>query len=191
MTKAWLRKKYLTRRKSMDDMTYRVLSQKIQALFLNYFNLEKFRNIHTYLSLYKNKEVDTHYIILHTLQNRRDNTSVSVPKLSSQGIQSYQLDVHTQMKENQWGIQEPVNSRLVHEHALELIILPLIIFDKRGYRVGYGKGHYDRYLKTCNQSARKVGLCFEAPVEAIEDIDAYDMPMDYCVTPNEVFRFDQ
>ena len=67
--------------------------------------------------------------------------------------------------------------------------LPVIAFDEQGYRVGYGRGYYDRLLKQCRPDVTKVGLCFEAPVPAIEDLHVYDVPMDYCITPSQVFRW--
>ena len=188
MTKARVRKKYLAQRKSMDEATYQTGSQSIHKIFFDYFTLKKCQKIHTYLPLYKNKEVDT-WPIVSTLQNERKDIVISVPTLagSPMVIQSYQIG--RPFKENQWGIQEPVDSVFIPAYALDLAILPLIIFDKRGYRVGYGKGHYDRFLKKCRKDIVKVGLCFEEPVEAIEDMKEYDVPMNYCVTPEKVYVF--
>ncbi len=116
---------------------------------------------------------------------------MAVPKMTndSRAIQNYRIDKNTQWKSNRWGIQEPMQGNLIAENALDCIILPLIVFDQQGYRVGYGKGHYDRFLKKCKASAIKIGLCFEAPVKTIENVDAYDIPMDYCITPEKIFTF--
>lgn len=188
MTKAQVRKKYLAQRKSMDKATYQTRSQSIHKIFFEYFALKQCQKIHTYLPLYKNKEVDT-WPIVSTLQNERKDIVISVPKLagSPMCIQSYQIG--TPLKKNQWGIQEPCDSIFIPAYALDFIILPLILFDKRGYRVGYGQGHYDRFLKKCREDIVKVGLCLEAPIEAIEDIKEYDVPIDYCVTPEKVYAF--
>jgi 5-formyltetrahydrofolate cyclo-ligase len=70
-----------------------------------------------------------------------------------------------------------------------MILLPLLAFDEKGYRVGYGKGFYDRYLSRCRLDILKVGLSMEAPMAEIGDTDAYDMRMDYCVTPEKVWEF--
>ncbi|MCG8340542.1 MAG: 5-formyltetrahydrofolate cyclo-ligase [Cytophagales bacterium] len=188
MTKARVRKKYLVQRKSMNEASYQTCNQSIHKIFFEYFTLKKCQKIHIYLPLYKNKEVDT-WPIVSTLQNERKEIVISVPKLvgSPMFIQSYQIGMP--LKENQWGIQEPVESVFIPAYELDLVVLPLIIFDKRGYRVGCGKGHYDRFLKKCREDIVKVGLCFEAPVEAIEDIKEYDVPMNYCVTPEKVYVF--
>jgi 5-formyltetrahydrofolate cyclo-ligase len=74
-------------------------------------------------------------------------------------------------------------------NTLDLILIPLLIFDLNGHRVGYGKGFYDRFLANCNPGALKVGLCMEAPVAHIDDVNAYDIKLDLAVNPDQVFWF--
>ena len=69
-----------------------------------------------------------------------------------------------------------------------MVLVPMLIADKNGHRVGYGKGFYDKFLATCKPSCIPVGLCFYEPVSIIDDINALDMPLKYCVTPAEVHR---
>ena len=70
-------------------------------------------------------------------------------------------------------------------------MLPLLAFDKKGYRVGYGKGFYDRFLLNLKEDALKVGLSlFEVEDDLISDINSYDIPMDICVTPEILYTFD-
>jgi 5-formyltetrahydrofolate cyclo-ligase len=69
------------------------------------------------------------------------------------------------------------------------VIVPLLCFDRRGHRVGYGKGFYDRYLQKCRPDCIKAGLSFFDPVDLIDDTYADDIPLDICVTPSETFRF--
>jgi 5-formyltetrahydrofolate cyclo-ligase len=65
----------------------------------------------------------------------------------------------------------------------------LLAFDTRGYRVGYGKGYYDRFLTECRPDVIKVGLSFFEPEKQIDDINRFDIPLNYCVTPQQVFQF--
>ena len=67
--------------------------------------------------------------------------------------------------------------------------MPLIIADKFGNRVGYGKGYYDRFLKKCDKEIIKVGLCFFDVIEKIVDITVNDIKLNYCVTPNKIIKF--
>jgi 5-formyltetrahydrofolate cyclo-ligase len=91
--------------------------------------------------------------------------------------------------ENKFGIPEPVEGDRIIPTLIDLVFVPLIAFDKKGYRVGYGKGFYDRYLTNCRADAMKLGFSFFEPVEAIEDINAFDVPLNFCVTPNRVYEF--
>ena len=72
---------------------------------------------------------------------------------------------------------------------IEVVFVPLLAFDKKGNRVGYGKGFYDRFLSECNPETIKIGLSFFEPEELIEDVFENDVKLDYCVTPDEVYQF--
>ena len=77
----------------------------------------------------------------------------------------------------------------MNESKLEVIFIPLLAFDIQGNRIGYGKGFYDIFLKKC-PAAIKVGLSFfHAEEELINDINSKDITLDYCLTPNEIYKF--
>ena len=60
---------------------------------------------------------------------------------------------------------------------------------KKGHRVGYGKGFYDKFLSECKPDAIKIGLSFFEPEELITDVFESDVKLDYCVTPNSIHAF--
>ena len=72
---------------------------------------------------------------------------------------------------------------------IEVVFIPLLTFDKTGQRVGYGKGFYDQFLAQCKPSTLKVGLSFFEPEIYIEDLLPTDIPLDYCITPNQTYHF--
>ncbi|MBY0481262.1 MAG: 5-formyltetrahydrofolate cyclo-ligase [Chitinophagaceae bacterium] len=94
----------------------------------------------------------------------------------------------TQFKTNQWGITEPVDGAVFHPQKLDLIFVPLLAFDKKGFRVGFGKGYYDRFLPECNE-ALKIGFSYFDPVEEISDTNQFDVPLNYCITPQHIYEF--
>lgn len=57
-----------------------------------------------------------------------------------------------------------------------------------GYRSDYGQEYCDLFLKPCRPGVVKVGLCFERLLPTIEDLHVYDVLVDYCATPGQVFR---
>lgn len=70
-----------------------------------------------------------------------------------------------------------------------MVLIPLLAFDKKGYRVGYGKGFYDRFLADCRPDVVKVGLSVFEPIDEIADLNEFDIKMDFCITPNRVWQF--
>ncbi|MGZ5197266.1 MAG: 5-formyltetrahydrofolate cyclo-ligase, partial [Kaistella sp.] len=61
--------------------------------------------------------------------------------------------------------------------------------DRKGNRVGYGKGYYDGFFESVNPRAVKIGLNFFGPDEVIDDVWENDIPLDYLITPVEVLSF--
>jgi 5-formyltetrahydrofolate cyclo-ligase len=93
------------------------------------------------------------------------------------------------LRKNSWGIPEPDQGIEVPAGQLEVVFIPLLAWDKRGHRVGYGKGFYDNFLSACKPEVIKIGLSLFEAVEAIEGIRPEDIPMDYCVHPEGITAF--
>ena len=98
-------------------------------------------------------------------------------------------DACTPMRENRWGIPEPAAGREIAPETIDLVLIPLLAFDRKGHRVGYGKGYYDRFLKRCRGDCMKLGLSFFEPVDSIYDAGEHDVPLDLCVTPHRTYVF--
>ncbi|MFB6306170.1 MAG: 5-formyltetrahydrofolate cyclo-ligase, partial [Flavobacteriales bacterium] len=79
----------------------------------------------------------------------------------------------------------------IPEEKIDMVILPLVVSDKKGNRVGYGKGFYDKFLHDCKKDITKVGLSFYEPVQQIDDIEEHDEPLDICITPENVYFMSQ
>lgn len=142
---------------------------------------------HVFLPIEEKKEVDTQLIIEHL---KKINKKIVVPKVKDGShLEHILLEEETVLKKNPWGIPEPQLGRAIPSKQIDLVFIPLLAFDKKGHRVGYGKGYYDRFLKTCREDVLKIGLCFFEPVEEITDITADDMVLDCCVTPKKIYSF--
>ena len=96
---------------------------------------------------------------------------------------------NTKIKKNEYNIPEPVDGIEVPSTKIDVVFVPLLAFDKKGHRVGYGKGFYDKFLSECKPDAIKIGLSFFEPEELITDVFESDVKLDYCVTPNSIHAF--
>jgi 5-formyltetrahydrofolate cyclo-ligase len=89
--------------------------------------------------------------------------------------------------ENAWGIREPAGDEPIDAAEIDMVLVPLLCFDKRSHRVGYGKGYYDRFLSKCRPDCLKIGLSFFPPVEAILRIGSRDIALDHFVLPDSTY----
>lgn len=71
---------------------------------------------------------------------------------------------------------------------IDLLIVPGIVFDVKGYRIGYGGGFYDRYLGEPRHKTTTVALAAEGQIKENLPIDSYDVPVDYIITENRCIQ---
>ena len=104
------------------------------------------------------------------------------------------LDDPAELRPGAFGIPEPLyrEERVFPADRLDMVILPGLLFDRAGNRLGYGGGFYDRFLANRASQALRVGLAFacqlaDAPVRL--PVAAHDMPLDILITEQETWRF--
>ncbi len=143
---------------------------------------------HLFLSISEKSEVDTQGI-LHILQGKDKNVVLSKANFESGTLHNFLLTDSTVIKVNDWGIPEPVEGIEIPAEKIDVVFIPLLVFDEKGNRIGYGKGFYDRFLSQCKPNVLKVGLSFFEAEKIIEDTNPHDVPLDYCVTPEKIYDF--
>jgi 5-formyltetrahydrofolate cyclo-ligase len=89
---------------------------------------------------------------------------------------------------DEWGIPVPQESVRVTATKIQVVFVPLLAYDKSGHRLGFGKGFYDRFLASLEQPIIKVGLSYFTPEESIP-VESHDIPLNYCITPDQVWEF--
>lgn len=190
MSKQELRKEFLQKRKAFAETEVDVFSKQIHDWFFRNIPVHAYATIHTFLPIKRNNEIDT-YLIINTLR-KNFATDIVIPRSHEDGTMShYLLTKDTVFEENKWGISEPsqVGSLQYSVFNIDLVLIPLLCFDKKGFRVGYGKGYYDRFLAECRPNVLKIGLSIFEPIDEISDVTAFDVQMDYCITPNKIWSF--
>jgi len=156
------------------------------TLNVNSLKIWNFNYYHIFMTLKEKNEINTEELI-NIL--RKKEKKIVVPKIFENDLKNFQITDSTNFKLNKLGINEPIEGNEIKNDLIDVIFLPLIIFDIKGNRVGYGKGYYDRLLKSKSKKILKIGLSIFDPVDKILDINKHDIKMDYCVTPKEVFKF--
>ena len=143
---------------------------------------------HVFLSIQKHFEVDTEYI-LHILAGKDKDILISKSDFESRKMTHYLLTDGTKIRKNEYNIPEPVDGIEVADSKIDVIFVPLLAFDEKGHRVGYGKGFYDRFLSKCKPDVISIGLSFFEAEDEISDINPNDFALDYCVTPIKIYKF--
>lgn len=186
MTKKQLRISYRNKRTLLDSALIQNYSIQIanKALQLPIWHFFYF---HLFLTIDRNKEILTEPL-LTILQGKDKN--VVVPKMvSNLQLEHFLLLDNTTLVPNALGIPEPTEGIAIAEEKLDVVFVPLLAFDKKGNRVGYGKGYYDAFLQKCRPDVIKIGLSFFEASEEIKDVNELDVPLDYCITPNTTYHF--
>lgn len=189
MTKTRIRKEYKNKRAqfSLEEIEEKSLAIANQSLKLPIWE-ESIYSL--YLSIKKFKEVNTEYL-LHILQGKDKDVVLSKSDLEGRSMTHYLLTDNTRMQINAWGIPEPIDGIEVSPQQIDVVFVPLLAFDNRGHRIGYGKGYYDYFLAQCRPETLKIGLSFfEAQPKNIE-YGEFDIPLDYCITPEKIYRFSE
>ena len=190
MTKSELRKAFLVKRQSMTRPEHDIASARIAANFFDNIDLAKINVLHCFISIERSGEIDT-VPIFKRIWSDLPFIVTAVPRinLESNELESIRYAGDTELSYNHWQIGEPIHNDRIDPFEIDIVLVPLLCFDRRGHRVGYGKGYYDRFLARCRPDCQRVGLSIFPPIDEIEDAHAGDFKLDLCVTPDKIFTF--
>jgi 5-formyltetrahydrofolate cyclo-ligase len=190
MRKEELRKKYLGKRSQIDTDKVNEYNQAICDLFFEKFNLGEIKVLHIFLPIQGKREIDT-WRIIRKIWEAYPSVEITVPKVDflNNKMHCCLLKPASKVVNNPWNIPEPEPAAFIGNEKIDMILVPLLSFDVFGNRVGYGNGFYDRFLKSCPQKLVKIGLSYFEAEEKIEDIIGQDVPLDFCVTPKNLYAF--
>ncbi len=172
MNKAELRKYFLALRKQIPAELRRVYSQTIAQKVLRLAEETGARTVFAYLSFAG--EVETPSLIQELL-NR--GIKVAVPRChkDTHTMDAIQIESMGDLRSGAYGILEPQTGAILLPEEIDMILVPALAFDKKGYRLGWGAGYYDRYLN--GYQGITAGLCFS--VCQMEELprDSHDLPV--------------
>lgn len=167
-----LRIKY---KKIRDEIKDKVIKDKI--IFEKVINNDKVLEAKTILIyVSKDSEVDTLNLIEYFLKFK----NVAVPKTYNNEIEFYYIKSLDELKLGTFNVLEPITKNLVTDFSESVSITPGIAFSKDNYRIGYGKGYYDRFYS--KNRVFSMGLCYKECL--INNIypNKYDQKLDEVIT---------
>jgi len=187
-TKNELRQDYRQLRKQLSGDEVNDLSRKItKQLGIWLDGQEGLTHFHLFFPITKFNEVNTFYI--KQLLEQQDKTLfTSQVNRDENRLDTLQLPPDATFFLDEWGIPVPQESVRITSTKIQVVFVPLLAYDKSGHRLGFGKGFYDRFLASLDQPVLKLGLSFFAPEELIP-VEPHDIPLDYCITPGQVWSF--
>lgn len=189
MIKKTVRKDYLQRRMDIPEED---LQQQTALMAFNFKKLTfpPVNYLLSYSPLQSRREFDVS-VCEDQLKQKNPSLQTAWPRIEEQShdMEACLVQRGGYFVKNRYNILEPISTHIIEPELLDVIFLPLVAFDERGYRIGYGKGYYDRYLARCRVDIIRVGFCFFEAVRGIEDINQYDVPLDFCITPYRIYEF--
>ncbi len=187
MIKKEVRQKYKELRQNLSEENIEEWSLQIANQLIR-LDIWQHSFYHLFLPIESQKEVNTEYI-LQVLVGKDKNIVLSKSDFSTREMTHFLLTDNTTIKKNAYDIPEPIDGLEVPVSKIDVVFVPLLAFDEKGNRVGYGKGFYDKFLAECKPEILKIGLSFFESEKVISDVLNTDIQLDLCITPTKVYNF--
>lgn len=188
-TKQALRKIYLANRKTIDR------HEQLRLLAAMYDFIAEVPALParlgmSYRAIAQNHEVPTDIFEEYLLENWKAS-QFCYPKVEfgTNNMEAYLNDRHLEWEDAAFKLTQPATGTIADPTTIDVVLVPLLAFDEQGYRLGYGKGFYDRFLTRCRPDTIKIGLSWFPPENRLPEIDVFDIPLNYCVTPQQLYVF--
>jgi 5-formyltetrahydrofolate cyclo-ligase len=175
-------------RNQLSGIELQEASQKIAALVEEFCDCHMhIDHFHIFFPIKRLREIDT-YLIRAILESR--NKVIYTARLNpiSTEMETVLIEKQTEFEPDRYGIPVPKILKLVSPKSLQVVFTPLLAVDMFGNRIGYGKGHYDRFFEKLDHKVLKIGLSVFEPIKMIPK-ESFDIPLDYCITPKNIFSF--
>ena len=177
MGKVSIRKQSLDCRKKIDLPTYNRLSQLIQKQLIASEYFVRASSLALYSPV--NNEVATRQIFAAA---KKLDKKVYYPRVVGDTFDFFEVCTLDELVEGAFGVAEPVSTAKISIVDLDLVVVPGVAFDVRGYRLGYGRGFYDRQLAGKQSGTVSVGLCFDVQLCDSLPAETHDQSLDFIVT---------
>jgi len=185
MPKRSIRARFLAERKSLLQQQRDELSKQVQQKFLRSELLAEVKFIALYSAIYN--EVLTDTVAGWALDSGK---TVAYPRVAGEYLEFVEIASLVDLTPGSFGVLEPSAGNLVTPASLDLVVVPGVVFDRAGHRLGYGRGYYDRVLDECRQDCKKVGFAYQFQVvESLPVVEEHDRTLSALMTEHETLNF--
>jgi 5-formyltetrahydrofolate cyclo-ligase len=187
MLKSEIRSLYKEKRSGLSPNELERISSQVIALVRDSFSF-KDKYVNLFLPIERQKEIDT-YELLEDIIQQGGQPVVAKSDFSDISMSLFLYESANQLKLNDFGIPEPTSGIEIQAEQLDIVFVPLLGLDAKGFRVGYGKGFYDRLLKRCKPECLFIGLHLFDEFKNVDDLHPNDIALHMCFTPTKKYDF--
>lgn len=167
-----LRNSIIEKRKELSELYRKEYSMELSKIFFESDLYKNSQKIMSYISI--QGEFEMKYINKRILS---EGKKLILPKIYEKGnMKAFEVDDLSELQKNSWGLHEPLETM---EMEPDLIIVPGVAFDKKGNRMGFGGGFYDRFLG--KRKVKTVALCYEFQILEELPVEDHDIPVDLVI----------
>ena len=173
-------------RKKRRALSKDIIKKSSAEICRQLFTLDEMKNAESvcvFLSAFN--EPDTMRIIK---QLWKDGKKVSAPvsDTETKTLSLFRIESIEDLHKGAYGILEPEKTKSVSEEDIDVILVPGLAFDKKGGRMGFGEGYYDRLL--AKSRATRIGLCYDFQLMDSIPTEEHDVSMNYIITAEKVIK---
>jgi len=188
--KTSLRKEKIQERNSISKKEIALAEKNTATHFINIFGELNFEKVSIYFPI--NNEVPTETITRYIRELGKKCYLPLIDKdLNNKEMEFSEFTSEVSLAKNKFNVPEPLNGSLTIASELELVIMPLVAFDNKGYRLGMGKGYYDFTFKNFELTKGKIFLGLAYDFQKTESCypEEHDLKMDAVICPSGVYKF--
>lgn len=184
MPKRPIRAQFLAKRKMLACDVVAALSKTVQRRFLQSNVFHESDCLGLYSSIHN--EVRTDEVASLILQTGK---TLAYPRVSEKGLEFVKVSSLTDLAPGMFNVLEPLGACVVPVHDLDLVVVPGVVFDRGGHRLGYGQGFYDRTLAECRRNSLSVGFAYDFQLVDKLPVLEHDRTLNMIMTETETLNF--
>lgn len=187
-----IRQEFLKKRNNLSQDEIKSKSEKIEKELFSLPEFQRAKTVMFYVSF--RSEVETEKMTRNALKLKK---KIVIPVVHGEKIVVSEIkNLKKELTKGSFGIKEPKKEfrRRVNQKEIDLVVVPGVVFDKRGGRLGYGRGYYDRFLRSKSIISRMshsrqcalIGLAFDLQIARKIPLVKGDMKVDKIVTESGI-----